>query len=302
MDMDHSSTQMSNQSLENMIACSKSAQHDKKPKPQPEQAQKCPRCDSSNTKFCYYNNYSLSQPRYFCKSCRRYWTKGGTLRNVPVGGGCRKNKRSSSSSSSSKRYQDQTFTPNPNSLIGLTPMSYDSNDLNLALARLQKGSMGYDDHDLSIMGNHTNTTTPCDNILGNLGMNPSNPGFLDALRSGFLGTHNNNNSMQNLYYGYGHGENMSDVDNGNNGCGEMMLPYDNQQQMSIATTQAVSVTTMKQELCNARDQSENKVLWGFPWQHNGGDTNMGEAIDSGRASWNNGFTSSWHGLLNSPLM
>ncbi|CAI9261014.1 unnamed protein product [Lactuca saligna] len=58
----------------------------------------CPRCKSSNTKFCYYNNYSLTQPRYLCKSCRRYWTQGGSLRNVPVGGGSRKNKRSSSSS------------------------------------------------------------------------------------------------------------------------------------------------------------------------------------------------------------
>ncbi|XP_051127126.1 dof zinc finger protein DOF5.7-like [Andrographis paniculata] len=53
----------------------------------------CPRCDSPNTKFCYYNNYNLSQPRYFCKTCRRYWTKGGALRNVPIGGGCRKNKK-----------------------------------------------------------------------------------------------------------------------------------------------------------------------------------------------------------------
>ncbi|KAI3495314.1 hypothetical protein L1887_37601 [Cichorium endivia] len=60
---------------------------------QPHEALKCPRCDSSNTKFCYYNNYSLSQPRHFCKACKRYWTRGGTLRNVPVGGGCRKNKR-----------------------------------------------------------------------------------------------------------------------------------------------------------------------------------------------------------------
>ncbi|XP_060169328.1 dof zinc finger protein DOF5.4 [Lycium barbarum] len=59
-----------------------------------QQALKCPRCDSLNTKFCYYNNYNLSQPRHFCKSCRRYWTKGGVLRNVPVGGGCRKSKRS----------------------------------------------------------------------------------------------------------------------------------------------------------------------------------------------------------------
>ncbi|GMI91548.1 hypothetical protein like AT1G28310 [Hibiscus trionum] len=60
---------------------------------QQQQALKCPRCDSPNTKFCYYNNYSLSQPRHFCKACKRYWTRGGTLRNVPVGGGCRKNKR-----------------------------------------------------------------------------------------------------------------------------------------------------------------------------------------------------------------
>ncbi|PIN04516.1 hypothetical protein CDL12_22945 [Handroanthus impetiginosus] len=63
------------------------------------QALKCPRCDSLNTKFCYYNNYNLSQPRHFCKSCRRYWTKGGVLRNVPVGGGCRKTKRSKPKSS-----------------------------------------------------------------------------------------------------------------------------------------------------------------------------------------------------------
>ncbi|KAI3456299.1 hypothetical protein Pfo_012962 [Paulownia fortunei] len=53
---------------------------------------KCPRCGSTITKFCYYNNYNKSQPRHFCKSCKRHWTKGGTLRNVPVGGG-RKNKR-----------------------------------------------------------------------------------------------------------------------------------------------------------------------------------------------------------------
>ncbi|KAL0533689.1 hypothetical protein IC582_027730 [Cucumis melo] len=61
--------------------------------PLPETALKCPRCDSTNTKFCYFNNYSLSQPRHFCKSCRRYWTRGGALRNVPVGGGCRRNKK-----------------------------------------------------------------------------------------------------------------------------------------------------------------------------------------------------------------
>ncbi|KAG0501427.1 hypothetical protein HPP92_001499 [Vanilla planifolia] len=53
---------------------------------QAEPPRKCPRCESSNTKFCYYNNYSSSQPRYFCRACRRYWTEGGTLRNLPHGG------------------------------------------------------------------------------------------------------------------------------------------------------------------------------------------------------------------------
>ncbi|KAI9200435.1 hypothetical protein LWI28_007881 [Acer negundo] len=79
-------------------------------------APNCPRCASPNTKFCYYNNYSLSQPRYFCKGCRRYWTKGGSLRNVPVGGGCRKNRRARSArlsqngrvlDNSSKNFDDQ---------------------------------------------------------------------------------------------------------------------------------------------------------------------------------------------------
>ncbi|MFS7923665.1 putative transcription factor C2C2-Dof family [Helianthus anomalus] len=78
-----------------------SSSFERRVRPQKAAAVNCPRCDSTNTKFCYYNNYSLSQPRYFCKTCRRYWTAGGTLRNIPVGGGTRKNKRSSSSSSTS---------------------------------------------------------------------------------------------------------------------------------------------------------------------------------------------------------
>ncbi|CAO2142992.1 unnamed protein product [Urochloa humidicola] len=61
-----------------------------RPRPEQEKGLLCPRCPSTNTKFCYYNNYSVTQPRYFCKACRRYWTLGGTLRSVPVGGGCRK--------------------------------------------------------------------------------------------------------------------------------------------------------------------------------------------------------------------
>ncbi|KAJ8494095.1 hypothetical protein OPV22_015816 [Ensete ventricosum] len=41
----------------------------------------CPRCKSRETKFCYFNNYNVNQPRHFCKACHRYWTAGGALRN-----------------------------------------------------------------------------------------------------------------------------------------------------------------------------------------------------------------------------
>lgn len=101
--------------------------------PLPEAALKCPRCESSNTKFCYFNNYSLTQPRHFCKTCRRYWTRGGALRNVPVGGGCRRNKRTKATSSKSpvssadrQTTSSSTGTVSSNStpsanVLGLTP-------------------------------------------------------------------------------------------------------------------------------------------------------------------------------------
>ncbi|XP_027942753.1 dof zinc finger protein DOF5.4-like [Vigna unguiculata] len=78
---------------------------------------KCPRCDSLNTKFCYYNNYNLSQPRHFCKNCRRYWTKGGVLRNVPVGGGCRKSKRSNKPKTTTATTTNNNNNPSSSSQI-----------------------------------------------------------------------------------------------------------------------------------------------------------------------------------------
>ncbi|KAL3511113.1 hypothetical protein ACH5RR_030514 [Cinchona calisaya] len=63
----------------------------------PDKILPCPRCNSMDTKFCYYNNYNVNQPRHFCKNCQRYWTAGGTMRNVPVGSGRRKNKNTCSS-------------------------------------------------------------------------------------------------------------------------------------------------------------------------------------------------------------
>ncbi|KAK7402184.1 hypothetical protein VNO78_14239 [Psophocarpus tetragonolobus] len=82
-----------------------------------EGALECPRCESTNTKFCYFNNYSLSQPRHFCKTCRRYWTRGGALRNVPVGGGCRRNKKNKKSCSKSPVSIEKTSLPYSTSSI-----------------------------------------------------------------------------------------------------------------------------------------------------------------------------------------
>ncbi|CAM8876411.1 unnamed protein product [Rhodiola kirilowii] len=109
-------------------------------RPPKEQPIPCPRCNSTNTKFCYYNNYSLTQPRYFCKGCRRYWTEGGSLRNIPVGGGSRKHKRSPSSAAAAaaqpggdakKLFVHPSFQ-NPNTMIQHQPDQRAGHDLNLS--------------------------------------------------------------------------------------------------------------------------------------------------------------------------
>ncbi|KAJ8536917.1 hypothetical protein K7X08_035318 [Anisodus acutangulus] len=115
----------------------------RKPRPQKEQAINCPRCNSTNTKFCYYNNYSLSQPRYFCKTCRRYWTEGGSLRSVPVGGGSRKNKRSNNNNSSSTNSSSTSSSSSSKKL----------------LSDLANPKIINDPHDLNLTYNPIPTTT-----------------------------------------------------------------------------------------------------------------------------------------------
>ncbi|KAM6597931.1 hypothetical protein CsatA_008455 [Cannabis sativa] len=329
----------SSDSLGNMLVGSKQqSQHQDQrkqtSKPHPEQALKCPRCDSTNTKFCYYNNYSLTQPRYFCKACRRYWTKGGTLRNVPVGGGCRRNKRSSSnnnnSSSSSTATSSATSSsklikpshhhhhhdhnsllllPQQLSVIGGSNSSsgYDSNDLSLAFARLQKqSSCG------QLLGNFDHGYDHNNNNNELIGINNSNIGFLDALRNGFLDQSSHSNNNNNMFYGFGNGNEI----NGNNNV--VVVGNDDQNlgthhhHMSYNDHDHDDMM-IKQELrsSSSSDHNNNKVLWGCPWQLNGSSSEnnnqfhggMAE-IDhtAGRESWN-GLSSSWHGLLNTtPLM
>lgn len=111
-------------------------------KARPQEQINCPRCNSTNTKFCYYNNYSLTQPRYFCKTCRRYWTEGGSLRNVPVGGGSRKNKKIPSSlatpnNSSSKIPDLNPPTLQVSHLSSQNPKIQGGQDLNLAFPSME---------------------------------------------------------------------------------------------------------------------------------------------------------------------
>ncbi|WJX83346.1 hypothetical protein P8452_66012 [Trifolium repens] len=85
----------------------------------PDKIVQCPRCKSWDTKFCYFNNYNVNQPRHFCKNCQRYWTAGGTMRNVPIGAGRRKNKHLAS------QYRQIIVTSDgiPTSRLETTPSS-----------------------------------------------------------------------------------------------------------------------------------------------------------------------------------
>ncbi|CAN8230780.1 unnamed protein product [Cochlearia groenlandica] len=143
----------------------------RKARPEKDQAINCPRCNSINTKFCYYNNYSLTQPRYFCKGCRRYWTEGGSLRNIPVGGGSRKNKRSHhhhhnySSDSTQQATKKQHVSDHNNnnhfmnmSQQGLTSQSQQNPNKFLEPTQ-QDLSLGFPPHGL-VRTNFTNNTTP----------------------------------------------------------------------------------------------------------------------------------------------
>uniref|UniRef100_A0A6V7QYP7 Uncharacterized protein n=1 Tax=Ananas comosus var. bracteatus TaxID=296719 RepID=A0A6V7QYP7_ANACO len=177
---------------------------------------------------------------------------GGSLRNVPVGGGCRKKKISSSSSSSSaaapsssspfsspssssSSFKKELVTTSPNALLPTSliapPLSYDPIDLSLTFARPMRG-LGFDDHDTSfLLGNPNPSTT-------NLGIttvpaSAANDGFLDILRGGFLGN-NYPSGFPNLYYGFGGGggggcnNGSVKMEGGVSGEGEegMVLPFE----------------------------------------------------------------------------
>ncbi|XP_073130731.1 dof zinc finger protein DOF4.6-like [Henckelia pumila] len=164
---------------------------ERKVKPHKEQALNCPRCNSTNTKFCYYNNYSLSQPRYFCKTCRRYWTEGGSLRNIPVGGGSRKNKRSSASNSMNSSKNLVASTPdhqNPNKIqdqaqdlnLGfstITPHDHDHFKTITELIQVPRFEHQVKDHQLPC-STTTNSSSALELLIGTSRGVMNNPSFM----------------------------------------------------------------------------------------------------------------------------
>ncbi|KAI3718059.1 hypothetical protein L6452_18905 [Arctium lappa] len=81
----------------------------------------CPRCDSTNTKFCYYNNYNFSQPHHLCKACHWYWTHGDTLRDIPVDGRSRKNAKRSRHSTAAVLSSSSSSHNNNNNYRHIVP-------------------------------------------------------------------------------------------------------------------------------------------------------------------------------------
>ncbi|KAF8088021.1 hypothetical protein N665_0557s0021 [Sinapis alba] len=270
-------------------------------RPPHDHPQKCPRCESTHTKFCYYNNYSLSQPRYFCKTCRRYWTKGGTLRNIPVGGGCRKNKKPSSSNTSSSK--------KPSSDLMALAHSH-QNYQNASLGFSHFGGNG-------MMGSYT---APDYSNVGFLeskygGLLSQSPRPIDFLDSKFdlMGVNNNNLVMvdhgsngdhqHNHHMGLNHGLGLN---NNNNGGGLMDISTCQRLMLNNYDHHHYNHHEDNQRITSIMDVKPSPKLLSLDWQQDqgyshGSGNGGGGRSDGGEYSgggYINGLGSSWNGLMN----
>ncbi|XP_057442946.1 dof zinc finger protein DOF5.6 [Lotus japonicus] len=173
-----------------MLTCSRPMM-ERRLRPPLDQALKCPRCDSAHTKFCYYNNYSLSQPRYFCKTCRRYWTKGGTLRNIPVGGGCRKNKKVSNKKSNDPHLSNN----NQNQSQPGVPSYHHHNPKDLQLSFPADVQFSHLSNLLGANAGALGNPNFMESKYGNIGMldNPRPIDFMESKLEGIIGSSGSRN-------------------------------------------------------------------------------------------------------------
>ncbi|KAJ1418264.1 Zinc finger, Dof-type [Sesbania bispinosa] len=286
-----------------MLTCSR-PMIERRLRPPHDQALKCPRCDSTHTKFCYYNNYSLSQPRYFCKTCRRYWTKGGTLRNIPVGGGCRKNKKVSAKKSNDHLPNNQN-QPQPG---GPSYHHHNPKDLQLSFPDVQFSHLSnFLGTNAGALGNPNFMDNKYNN--NNIGMleNPRPIDFMESKLEGIIGSSSRNfdffgNSSDHMGMAVGLGDmngqnglppnfhnlcspafGAMSFDGGNNNggylmdsCQRLMLPYDHANEDHNASI----------------DVKPNPKLLSLEWQDQG-------CSDAGKESFGylNG-PGSWNGMMN----
>ncbi|PIA64431.1 hypothetical protein AQUCO_00100128v1 [Aquilegia coerulea] len=153
---------------------------------------KCPRCDSSNTKFCYYNNYNLSQPRHYCKNCRRYWTKGGALRNIPIGGGTRKAAKRSSSNPKRPSSSSSSSSSTTSSAQKVVPKPESTGIFSQAIVPVEQ-----DRQLLDITGSFSSLLTSNDHFPLLEGLNHSNGPIPRTFQFGDFTEHSNSSSIEN---------------------------------------------------------------------------------------------------------
>lgn len=293
-----------------MLTCSRPL-IERRLRPPHDQALKCPRCDSTHTKFCYYNNYSLSQPRYFCKTCRRYWTKGGTLRNIPVGGGCRKNKKVVS-----KKPNDQSANSpsiiNQNSIINNIPGSSSSTTSNPTDLQLSFPDQVHFSHLGNLLGPGLGNPAsfmeannkPIEFMESKLEAIVGNSRNYDFMGSGHgdhwnIGHqhHHQHHGLEqnNNFHGFCSPFGMSmDANNGSfmDTCERIMLPYD-QGAADQHDKRLMLPYNQHHEDQNAVDVKPNTKLLSLDWQQDQG------CSDAGKESFGylNGLTS-WTNVMN----
>ncbi|KAJ4897387.1 Dof zinc finger protein DOF5.6 [Raphanus sativus] len=294
-------------------------------RPPHDHPQKCPRCESAHTKFCYYNNYSLSQPRYFCKTCRRYWTKGGTLRNIPVGGGCRKNKKPSSSNSSSStssgKKPSNIVTTNTNDLMALVHSHQNYQNASLGFSHFGgNGVMG----SYTALG-HSNVGFLESKYGGLLSPSPRPIEFLDS-KFDLVGVNNDNLVMvdhgsngdrhhhqMGMNHGLGLNNNNNDgfqgispASNGNAGGGLMDLSISQRLMLANYDHHHYNHHEDNQRVTSIMDVKPTPKLLSLDWQQGQGYTDGSGNGGGGRSDggayggsgYINGLGSTWNGLMN----
>ncbi|KAK6924849.1 Zinc finger, Dof-type [Dillenia turbinata] len=282
-----------------MITCSRPLM-ERRLRPQHDQALKCPRCESTHTKFCYYNNYSLSQPRYFCKTCRRYWTKGGTLRNIPVGGGCRKNKKVSSKKSNDNQPMNQSqpgsSIPNPT-------------DLHLSFPEVQLS------HLANLMGTHGGGMVSSSFMEGKYsGMleNPTPIDFMESKIEALVGNSRNHDFMGSgdlgMVGGGLAGDHMGHVLGLNNFHG-LFSPFamgnlEGNSGSYVDTSQRLMLPYESNEDQNGMDMKPNSKLLSLDW-HDQGCSDGGRdsfAYLNNLGSWTTGMINGYGSSTTNPLV